>query len=91
MHGLWPDTCSGGIPGSGDSGCDESRNYDDVGSIVKEKDSALYDSMNTYWPSNKGNMWKKSVRTKSDINVSYFISLGDNSKFWTHEWNKHGM
>ncbi|CDH53821.1 ribonuclease t2 [Lichtheimia corymbifera JMRC:FSU:9682] len=68
LHGLWPDTCNGGIPGSGDSGCDSSRNYDDVGSIIKEKDSSLYNSMNTYWPSNKG----------------------DNSEFWTHEWNKHG-
>ncbi|KAI9317117.1 RNase Sy [Dichotomocladium elegans] len=54
LHGLWPDTCSGGIPGSGDSGCDSSRNYDDVGAIVQDGNSTLYDSMNTYWPSYKG-------------------------------------
>lgn len=69
MHGLWPDTCSGGIPGSGDTGCDASRNYDDVATIIQSGDSSLYSEMNTYWPSYSG----------------------DNSAFWTHEWNKHGM
>ncbi|KAI7850050.1 RNase Sy [Circinella umbellata] len=54
MHGLWPDTCSGGIPGDGNSGCDASRNFDNVGEIIKELDSELYDQLDTYWPSYKG-------------------------------------
>ncbi|KAI9493057.1 RNase Sy [Zychaea mexicana] len=54
MHGLWPDTCSGGIPGDGNSGCDASRNFDDVGEIIQGLDSSLYNQMNTYWPSYTG-------------------------------------
>ncbi|KAI8145066.1 RNase Sy [Fennellomyces sp. T-0311] len=54
MHGLWPDTCSGGIPGSGNSGCDASRNYDDVGEIIQSADSSLYSQLNIYWPSYTG-------------------------------------
>ncbi|KAI9276972.1 RNase Sy [Phascolomyces articulosus] len=54
MHGLWPDTCSGGIPGNGDSGCDASRNHDDVGKIISDLDEALYKQLDTYWPSYKG-------------------------------------
>jgi ribonuclease T2 len=35
-------------------GCDSSRNYDNLGDIIKEADAQLYDEMNTYWPSYKG-------------------------------------
>ncbi|KAI9245771.1 ribonuclease T2-like protein [Sporodiniella umbellata] len=66
LHGLWPDTCSGGYGPS--SGCDNSRNSNSVASIIQSLDSNLYDTMQTYWPSN----------------------TGDNNKFWSHEWNKHG-
>jgi len=48
MHGLWPNTCSGGMgPGNG---CDDNRQYDDIESLL---DSSLRSEMNTYWPSNK--------------------------------------
>ena len=57
--GLWPDTCSGGIPGDGNSGCDASRNFDNVGEIIKELDSELYDQLDTYWPSYKGKYYFK--------------------------------
>ncbi|KAJ1960949.1 hypothetical protein GGI12_003524 [Dipsacomyces acuminosporus] len=52
LHGLWPDTCTGGQ--TGDSGCDSARSYDNVGSIIQGADSKLYDQLNTYWPSYKG-------------------------------------
>ncbi|RKP27044.1 ribonuclease T2-like protein [Syncephalis pseudoplumigaleata] len=52
MHGLWPDTCDGGM-GPKD-GCDPARHYDDLGSILQQADAKLYDEMNTYWPSYKG-------------------------------------
>ncbi|CAO3702448.1 unnamed protein product [Rhizopus stolonifer] len=66
LHGLWPDTCSGGYGPS--SGCDSSRTSSSVASIIEDMDSSLYSSMQTYWPSNTGN----------------------NNKFWSHEWSKHG-
>ncbi|KAI9022229.1 ribonuclease T2-like protein [Phycomyces nitens] len=49
LHGLWPDTCSGGQTGS--SGCDSSRTYSNVGTILESGNPTLYSSMNTYWPS----------------------------------------
>ncbi|KAJ1960946.1 hypothetical protein GGI12_003521 [Dipsacomyces acuminosporus] len=52
LHGLWPDTCTGGQTGS--SGCDSSRSYSDVGSIIQSVNPSLYDQLNTYWPSYKG-------------------------------------
>ncbi|KAI9024316.1 RNase Sy [Phycomyces nitens] len=66
LHGLWPDTCSGAQTSS--SGCDSSRAYSNVGSIVESGNSDLFDQMSTYWPS----------------------YTGDDSTFWTHEWDKHG-
>ncbi|KAI9306503.1 RNase Sy [Cunninghamella echinulata] len=50
IHGLWPDTCSGGQ--TGDNGCDASRLYSNLGSII-QKNGTLYNNMNTYWPSYK--------------------------------------
>ncbi|ORX62232.1 RNase Sy [Hesseltinella vesiculosa] len=58
MHGLWPDTCNGGQTGS--TGCDSTRSYSNVGSIIQSYNSTLYDNMNTYWPSDAGantNFW----------------------------------
>lgn len=52
MHGLWPDTCSGGQTGS--HGCDSSRSYDNVGDIIQGFNGTLYSQMNTYWPSYNG-------------------------------------
>ncbi|ORZ09195.1 RNase Sy [Absidia repens] len=51
MHGLWPDTCSGGQ--TGNNGCDSSRQYDDLESIL-QSNQTLYKDMTTYWPSYKG-------------------------------------
>ncbi|KAJ1664216.1 hypothetical protein IW140_005269 [Coemansia sp. RSA 1813] len=57
VHGLWPDTCKGKqLPGGG---CDSFRSYTNVSSIIEHgPDAKLYEDMNTYWPSNKGdNNW----------------------------------
>ncbi|RUS13287.1 ribonuclease T2-like protein, partial [Jimgerdemannia flammicorona] len=53
MHGLWPDTCSGGQSPS--SGCDSSRTYSGLDNILSNYgDKQLYNDMNTYWPSDAG-------------------------------------
>ncbi|KAI8055509.1 ribonuclease T2-like protein [Syncephalis plumigaleata] len=52
MHGLWPDQCNGAMGPS--DGCDSSRNYDNLGDIIQRADAQLYNDMNTYWPSYKG-------------------------------------
>ncbi|CAO3607777.1 unnamed protein product [Mucor hiemalis] len=66
VHGLWPDTCSGGQTGA--DGCDTSRSSSTVATIINNANSTLSNRMNTFWPSN----------------------TGDNNKFWSHEWTKHG-
>lgn len=39
-------------------GCDTSRNSNQIASIVREMNSTVYDRMNIFWPSNKGdNNW----------------------------------
>jgi ribonuclease T2 len=39
-------------------GCDSSRNSNQIASVIRDKDSVLYNRMNTFWPSNKGdNNW----------------------------------
>ncbi|KAG0734786.1 hypothetical protein G6F60_010024 [Rhizopus arrhizus] len=52
LHGLWPDKCSGAYAPSG--GCDSSRASSSIASVIKSKDSSLYSSMLTYWPSDQG-------------------------------------
>ncbi|RUS20551.1 base non specific RNase Rh [Endogone sp. FLAS-F59071] len=53
MHGLWPDTCSGGDGPS--NGCDSKRQYSSIQSILKNYgDKQLYSEMQTYWPSDAG-------------------------------------
>ncbi|ORX69378.1 RNase Sy [Linderina pennispora] len=52
LHGLWPNTCSGAQ--TGNNGCDDSRLYPDLGTIIQGFNSTLYDQLNTYWPSYKG-------------------------------------
>ncbi|KAL0096786.1 secreted ribonuclease T2 [Phycomyces blakesleeanus] len=56
IHGLWPDTCSGGrAPGNG---CDRSRVANNIGNIVRDMDPSLHSEMSTFWPSYKGdNNW----------------------------------
>ncbi|KAJ2059518.1 hypothetical protein GGI17_004339 [Coemansia sp. S146] len=56
IHGLWPDTCAGKmLPGAG---CDSTRAYTNISSIIEATDPALLGELNTYWPSNKGdNNW----------------------------------
>ncbi|KAI8866005.1 ribonuclease T2 [Ramicandelaber brevisporus] len=52
IHGLWPDTCSGGQGPS--SGCDANRQFSDVESILNSYAPDIMDDMNTYWSSYKG-------------------------------------
>ncbi|KAK9693057.1 hypothetical protein K7432_014085 [Basidiobolus ranarum] len=52
LHGLWPNTCSGGQGPA--NGCDTSRAYKNVGTILQSSNSSLYSQMNTYWPSYNG-------------------------------------
>ncbi|KAF9997965.1 ribonuclease T2-like [Entomortierella chlamydospora] len=55
MHGLWPDTCSGGQGPS--SGCDSSRVYSDIETRLQNyanADPDMLDNMNTYWSSYTG-------------------------------------
>ncbi|KAF9356323.1 ribonuclease T2-like [Mortierella sp. AD094] len=55
MHGLWPDTCSGGQGPS--NGCDSSRVYSDIETRLQNyanADPNMLDNMNTYWSSYTG-------------------------------------
>ncbi|KAI7823039.1 ribonuclease T2 [Gamsiella multidivaricata] len=55
MHGLWPDTCTGGQGPS--TGCDAKRIYDNVETRLQNypgAPSGFLDQMNTYWSSYKG-------------------------------------
>jgi len=49
MHGLWPNTCSGGRAPA--DGCDGDRQYSDISSLLTQSVAA---DMNTYWPSDQG-------------------------------------
>ncbi|EST05581.1 Ribonuclease T2-like protein [Kalmanozyma brasiliensis GHG001] len=55
IHGLWPDTCSGGY----DSDCDPSRNTNNIASILRSsshpKAASTLDTMNQYWLALNGN------------------------------------
>ncbi|CAO3607476.1 unnamed protein product [Cunninghamella blakesleeana] len=56
IHGLWPDTCSGGRAPR--RGCDRSRISNTIGQVIKSKDFNLYQRMQAVWPSYKGdNNW----------------------------------
>ncbi|GJJ76111.1 ribonuclease T2 [Entomortierella parvispora] len=55
MHGLWPDTCSGGDGPS--DGCDSSRDYTDIQTRLENYSgpgASIMDDMNTYWGSYTG-------------------------------------
>ncbi|ORZ00360.1 ribonuclease T2-like protein [Syncephalastrum racemosum] len=53
IHGLWPDTCSGGrAPGNG---CDRTRRSNAIGPIVKHLAPDVYQRMRVFWPSYKDN------------------------------------
>ncbi|KAG0205545.1 ribonuclease T2-like [Mortierella sp. NVP41] len=55
IHGLWPDTCSGGQGPS--TGCDAARVYSDVETRVRNypgTPAGFVDELNTYWGSYKG-------------------------------------
>ncbi|ORX85095.1 hypothetical protein K493DRAFT_238910, partial [Basidiobolus meristosporus CBS 931.73] len=52
LHGLWPDTCSGG-QGTSD-GRDSFRAYLEVEKIVRDANSTLYYQMKLYWSSYNG-------------------------------------
>ncbi|KXN71527.1 ribonuclease T2 [Conidiobolus coronatus NRRL 28638] len=51
LHGLWPDNCDG--TQGPRNGCDRTRNYNDMREIIS-KDPKLWDQMNTYFSSFKG-------------------------------------
>lgn len=55
IHGLWPDTCSGGY----DSDCDPSRNSNNIASVLRTsthpKAASTLDTMNQYWLALNGN------------------------------------
>ncbi|KAI7872429.1 RNase Sy [Spinellus fusiger] len=79
LHGLWPDTCSGGQ--TGNNGCDSSRIYNTVGSIVQNGNPSLYNDMNTYWPSYNGDNnvfwsheWSKHGTCVTTLNPACFGS-----------------
>ncbi|KAI8318288.1 ribonuclease T2 [Martensiomyces pterosporus] len=56
LHGLWPNTCSGSQTGT--NGCDPARLDYNVSSIIQSASSSLYNQLNTYWSSYKGdNNW----------------------------------
>lgn len=55
MHGLWPDTCSGGQGPT--NGCDAARVYTDIETRLQNypgTPAGFLDEMNTYWSSYKG-------------------------------------
>ncbi|KAK3838000.1 MAG: ribonuclease T2-like protein [Linnemannia elongata] len=55
MHGLWPDTCSGGRGPA--NGCDAARVYTDIKTRLQNYPSipaGFLNDMNTYWSSYKG-------------------------------------
>ncbi|KAG0247008.1 ribonuclease T2 [Mortierella sp. GBAus27b] len=55
LHGLWPDTCSGGQGPA--NGCDANRVYTDIETRLQNYPSVPSDflnQMNTYWSSYKG-------------------------------------
>ncbi|ORX88982.1 RNase Sy [Basidiobolus meristosporus CBS 931.73] len=77
IHGLWPNTCSGGQGPS--DGCDTSRAYTGVGQIVQNANSSLFSQMNTYWPSYNGDNgvfweheWGKHGTCVSTMNPSCY-------------------
>ncbi|CCF52825.1 hypothetical protein NDA18_002786 [Ustilago nuda] len=55
IHGLWPDTCTGGY----DSDCDPSRNSANIASVLQSssnpKAASALDTMNQYWLALNGN------------------------------------
>ncbi|KAG0260678.1 ribonuclease T2-like [Linnemannia exigua] len=55
IHGLWPDTCSGGQGPA--TGCDAARIYTDIDTRLQNypgTPAGFLDEMNTYWASYKG-------------------------------------
>ncbi|KAI9296296.1 ribonuclease T2 [Neoconidiobolus thromboides FSU 785] len=52
IHGFWPDYCDGRH--GPNNGCDRQRNYPHLGSELKTYNQTLYNNLNLYWPSFKG-------------------------------------
>ncbi|KAJ2955327.1 hypothetical protein NQZ79_g8667 [Umbelopsis isabellina] len=52
IHGLWPNNCNGGR--APNRGCDSSRAWNNVATILRNKNPNLYQRMKTFWPSYKG-------------------------------------
>ncbi|KAK3824023.1 MAG: ribonuclease T2 [Linnemannia gamsii] len=55
IHGLWPDTCSGGQGPA--TGCDAARIYSDIDTRLQNypgTPAGFLDELNTYWASYKG-------------------------------------
>ncbi|KAG0003148.1 ribonuclease T2-like [Entomortierella chlamydospora] len=92
MHGLWPDTCSGGQGSS--SGCDSSRVYTDVGTRLQNyagASSQFMSDMNTYWSSYTGDNnafwsheWSKHGTCVSTLAPSCYSSYATNEDVYDY-------
>ncbi|KAF9363756.1 ribonuclease T2-like [Mortierella sp. NVP85] len=94
IHGLWPDTCSGGQGPS--TGCDSNRIYSDIETRLNayKGGPALVDQLNTYWASYKGDNnafwaheWSKHGTCVSNIAPSCSSNFVENQDVY-HYFNK---
>ncbi|KAI8580802.1 hypothetical protein K450DRAFT_236059 [Umbelopsis ramanniana AG] len=79
IHGLWPNNCSGSR--APNRGCDSSRSWNNVATILRNKNPNLYQRMKTFWPSYKGDdnwfwshEWVKHGTCVSTLNPSCYGS-----------------
>lgn len=83
IHGLWPDTCTGGY----DSDCDPARNNNNIASVLRTSShpnaSETLDTMNQYWLALNGNdgqlwshEWNKHGTCVSTIKPSCYKEEG---------------
>ncbi|KAF9112347.1 ribonuclease T2-like [Mortierella sp. AM989] len=92
IHGLWPDTCSGGQGPS--TGCDANRIYSDVSTRLQNYPglpSGFMNSMNTYWPSykNDNNLfwsheWSKHGTCLSTLTPSCYTNYVQNQDVYAY-------
>ncbi|ORZ13738.1 RNase Sy [Absidia repens] len=90
MHGLWPDTCAGGL--TPEIGCDESRFYPNMDGIL-QRNQTLYENMVTYWPSFKGRSnydefwsheWNKHGTCVTTLDPKCFSNFNDHDDVYDY-------